>query len=77
MQERVYKVVSQVLNVPLEQINDDFSPDHSKEWDSLKHMNLILAIEEEFQIQFGEGQIVEMLSVGLIIESIKEVSATS
>ena len=77
MQERVYKVVSQVLNVPLEQINDDFSPDHSKEWDSLKHMNLILAIEEEFQIQFGEGQIVEMLSVGLIIESLKEVSAHS
>ena len=77
MQERVYKVVSQVLNVPLEQINDDFSPDHSKEWDSLKHMNLILAIEEEFQIQFGEGQIVEMLSVGLIIESIKEVSEPS
>ncbi len=57
----------------MEKVSDDFSPDHCEEWDSLKHMNLIMAIEEEFNIQFGEGQIVEMLSVGLIIESIKEV----
>ena len=74
---RVYKVVSQILNVPLDKISDEFSPDHCKEWDSLKHMNLIIALEEEFQIQFGEGQIVEMLSVGLVIESIKEVSESS
>jgi len=74
MKNRVYKVVSQILNVPFNEINDEFSTDHCKEWDSLKHINLVLALEEEFQIQFREGQIVEMLSVELIIESIKEVS---
>ena len=72
MNERVYKVVSQVLNVPLESINEEFSPDDAHEWDSLKHMNLVLALEEEFQVQFNEEQIVEMLSVGMIIESINE-----
>ena len=77
MKNRVYKVVSQILKVPLDEVSDDFSPDRCEEWDSLKHMNLIMALEEEFNIQFGEGQIVEMLSVGLIIESIKEVMETS
>jgi acyl carrier protein len=75
MKDQVYKVVSQILSVPLNQINDEFSPDQCEKWDSLKHMNLILALEEEFQIQFGEEQIVDMLNVGLIIESIKEVQA--
>ena len=73
MNDRVFRVVSQVLNVPLAQINVESSPDNLKEWDSLKHMNLVLALEEEFDVQFSEDQIVEMLDVGLIIESLKEV----
>jgi acyl carrier protein len=72
MKDRVYKVVSQILSIPLDQINEEFSPDHCSEWDSLRHMNLILALEEEFQVQFDEEQIVEMLNVELIIESLKE-----
>ncbi len=72
MKNRVFKVVSQVLNVSLDRINEDFSPDHAEEWDSLKHMNLILALEQEFQVQFTEEQIVEMLNVALIIETLKE-----
>lgn len=73
MNDRVFKVISQVLNVPLTQIKEESSPDSIAGWDSLKHMNLVLAIEEEFKVQFSEEQIVEMLNVGLIIESLKEV----
>jgi len=73
MNDRVFKLISQVLNVPLNQIKEESSPDSIGGWDSLKHMNLVLAIEEEFKVQFSEEQIVEMLNVGLIIESLKEV----
>lgn len=73
MNDRVFKVISQVINVPLTQINEESSPDSIAGWDSLKHMNLVLALEEEFNVQFSEEQIVEMLNVGLIIESLKEV----
>jgi len=73
MNDRVFKVVSQVLNVPLAQINLESSPDNLKSWDSLKHMNLVLALEEEFDVQFSEDQIVDMLDIGLILESLKEV----
>ncbi len=73
MNDRVFKVISQVLNVPLTQINEESSPDSIAEWDSLKYMNLVLALEEEFNVQFTEEQIVEMLNVGLIIETLKEV----
>ena len=35
-------------------------------------MNLVLAIEQEFNIQFTEEQIIEMLNVALIKESLRE-----
>jgi acyl carrier protein len=73
MKERVYKVISQVFNVPIEKINEESSPDNIETWDSLKHMNMVLALEEEFNVQFGEEQIFEMLNVGLIIEILKEI----
>ena len=73
MRERVYKIISQVFNVPIENINDESSSDDIETWDSLKHMNMVLALEEEFNVQFGEEQIFEMLNVGLIIEILKEI----
>ena len=33
-------------------------------WDSLEHINLINAIEQEFDIKFNMGQIVSMKNVG-------------
>ena len=36
-------------------------------------MNMVLSLEEEFNVQFGEEQILEMLNVGLIIEILKEI----
>ena len=72
MEKRLYKILSQVLNIPIEQINNESSPDTITEWDSLKHMNLVLTIEQEFDIQFTEEQIIEMLNVALIVETLKE-----
>ena len=73
MRERVYKIISQVFNVPIENINDESSSDDIETWDSLKHMNMVLSLEEEFNVQFGEEQVLEMLNVGLIIEILKEI----
>jgi len=69
---RVLKIVSQVMEVPLEQLNEESSPDTVKNWDSLKHMNLILALEEEFDVTFSDEEIVELLSVEIIVEVLKE-----
>ncbi len=60
------------MNVAIDEINENSSPDTVKNWDSLQHMNLILALEEEFKISFSDKEIVEMLSVGIIIETLKE-----
>ncbi|MEA5598794.1 acyl carrier protein [Rivularia sp. UHCC 0363] len=74
MKERVFKVVSEVMNIPVSQVNEKTSTDTVGQWESLKHMNLILALEEEFGVEFDDKQIGEMLSVSLIIEALQEMN---
>ena len=77
MKERVFKVFSQVMGIPLEEISENSSPDAVETWDSVKHMNLILSLEEEFGMQFSDKEIMEMLSVELILLTISEKSSLS
>lgn len=72
MPARVLNVVSQVLGIPVDEITDDSSPENVEAWDSLKHMNLVLALEEEFGIRFSDERIVAMLSVRSIKDAVAE-----
>lgn len=70
MKERVLRVVGQIMEVPESSLSLDSSPDTVPEWDSLKHMNLVLALEEEFEVQFSDQQIVQMVTVSKILEAL-------
>ena len=72
IKERVFKVVSNIMGVSLREVDENSSPDTLEKWDSLQHMNLILALEEEFGVQFTDSQIVDMLNVQLIIMTVEE-----
>lgn len=67
VENQLKNVMSAVFEVPVNQINDDSSPETIESWDSLKHMNLIVALEEEFSITFSDQQIFEMINLALII----------
>mgnify|MGYP005690285923 CR=1 FL=1 len=69
IKQNIKEVMSLVLEIPNENIDDGSSPDTIESWDSLRHMNLIVALEEKFKIQFTDEEIVEMMSFS-IIESI-------
>lgn len=68
MKEKVFEIIAQVMNVPVESVKEDSSPDTIETWDSLKHMSLILTLEDEFGVQFSDEEIVEMLNVVLIMD---------
>mgnify|MGYP005635042501 CR=1 FL=1 len=72
MENRIKKVMSDVFNIDIESINNDSSPDNIENWDSLKHMNLIVALEEEFDIEFDDNDIENLLNFQLINLTIKE-----
>ena len=66
--ERVRAVASDVLDVPAERITARASTDSIESWDSLRHLNLILALEQEFDTQFEPEEMERMTSVGQIVE---------
>ena len=72
MEERIKVVMSSVFNVPKGEIQSDASPDTINSWDSLRHMNLIIGLEEEFDIEFDDEDIGNLLNYDLIKIHIKE-----
>ena len=64
--EQIKKVMSAVFEIPVEEINRTSSPDTIELWDSLKHFNLIVALEDEFEIEFDDQEILEMVNYALI-----------
>lgn len=55
------------MGISVDDINEDSSPDIIEKWDSLQHINLVMALEEEFEVRLRVEDIIEMLNVGLII----------
>lgn len=43
-----------------------------EEWDSLNNINLVVAIEKQFKIRFGLGEIDELKNVGDMLDLIQE-----
>jgi acyl carrier protein len=72
MEEKVKKIISSVFGVSIEQVTDAASPDTIENWDSLRHMNMVVALEEEFDVSFSDDQISELLNFQLIILTLKE-----
>ena len=72
MRNEILEIISQVMNTPVELLNDETSPDTIENWDSLKHMNLILTLEEKFSVSFSDDEIVSMLNVGSIVETVSK-----
>lgn len=60
------RIISDILEVSLDNINEDSSPDNIEQWDSLSHIKLVMAIEAEFEVKLSPEDMTDMLSVKLI-----------
>ena len=45
-------------------VNEETTADDIEDWDSLEHINLIAAVEQEFGMKSTMGQVVTMKNVG-------------
>ena len=70
--ERVLRLMSDIFEVPVAQLGPKSSPDNIEAWDSLHHLNLVLALEAEFGVQFTPEEIEQLLSVELIEALVEE-----
>lgn len=70
-------VLADVLQMPAAGITDDLAMEDVEAWDSLKHMELIVALETAFDVQLTFDEIVAMRSVREIKRVLAERSAAA
>ena len=67
----ISKIASEIFCVPVAEIDKDTQQGDLENWDSLGHLNLILAIEEELEVKFLSIDILNMKSIKEIAEKIQ------
>lgn len=66
-QEKLKNVVATVLNVDVSRIDSNASSDTIESWDSLRHMNLVLALEDEFGVSLPDEEAANATSYPLLV----------
>ena len=72
--EEVYETLNGVFQDVFDdesiEVHDETTSDDIEDWDSLEHINLIAAVEQEFGVKFNLGQVVSMKNVGEMVDII-------
>ena len=72
IKEQIKKIMTEVFLIESSLVNDKISQKNTGQWDSLNHLNLIVEIEEEFDVSFSPEQIGSMTSLKIILDEIKK-----
>ena len=75
MEEKIYETLNEIFR---EVFDDDeivvdakTNSDTIEDWDSLEHINLVVAIEKAFGLKFSMDEVTGMKDVGEMVEIIK------
>jgi len=69
---QIKDIMAQVFEKPVGDLPERPSVENLPQWDSLRHITLILALEETFNIQLSETEIVDIQSLDDIQEIIQQ-----
>ena len=65
MTDRLLETFSKGLNLPAESLSDETSPSNTPAWDSLAAMEMVVLIEDTFDVRLKTSEIMKMRSIGL------------
>jgi acyl carrier protein len=61
--ETLRKLVADALQLPLDKVPANASSEMLEDWDSLRHLDIILAVESAANFKFPTAEIVELTSL--------------
>ncbi len=70
--ERIRGIASDLFAIPAERITASSSPENIEKWDSTQHLNLVLEIEEKFNLQLSPEEIEQMKNIGQIAKIVED-----
>ena len=66
--ERINRVFKDIFDDENISVSDTTKADDIEDWDSLMHINLVLAIEAEFEVRFTMNEVTGFKNVGEVVD---------
>ena len=72
--EKIYEELNNVFRDVFDDdtitVNETTTSKDIEDWDSLEHINLVIAVEKQFNIKFNMGEVSTMKNVGEMVDII-------
>jgi acyl carrier protein len=72
VEDRIRAVLANVFGLDPCDVGPDTSKDTVRGWDSLQHLAVVLALEEEFELEFDDSETVDLVNLPLITTIVSE-----
>jgi acyl carrier protein len=69
MRPELTEIFTDVLEVPV--VSEQDSAETIASWDSVRHLTLITALEERFNVTFDADQMMQLTSVSAIVDALR------
>lgn len=69
LEESIRSLASDVLGVPAAELTRDSSSETVATWDSVAHLSLVLAVEQELGIAFNVDELDQVTSIGALADT--------
>ena len=68
MKDKLRDILAEAIELELDELTDESSPDNTPEWDSFAHMNMVAEVEKAYNIKLTLEEVIEMQSLSKIAE---------
>lgn len=72
MQDEIKDVIADVLGVSVASLADDLAPGDIPEWDSLRHVMVLTALEKAFNIKFRREELLDVEDLSELVALVEE-----
>ncbi len=73
--DKIREIVARALRVEPSAVSDSSSPDSLPGWDSVKHVQILMSVEEDLGVKLSEEQLATAWDVRSILEAVNAASA--
>lgn len=70
--DKMEEIFTDIMDLKDIKLNDETSADDIEEWDSLSHIQIIVAIEKAFGIKFSSQEMITWKNVGDMVDCIQK-----
>ena len=71
VEHKIKAIMAKLFKIDMGDINEETTADDIDQWNSLGHVDLLVNLQNEFEIEFTDSQLVEMQSYKTVVQSVK------